>query len=200
MENIVRAMACARCPLQGMPGLRELDETQIAYMQDFKDGEIQLEKGQILVEQSEALEHLYTLMEGVLAASDPSPLYKTKNQLFEKDLQFFEMGREPLSRSHIIPMSPPRPPLPSKRLVIRSRKAFAHKERRPFFCFACLSGARSGTIGEAAVARSTISVALGSGLDFDAVSYGSYLRAARRREIRPRRFDWVRTSTSSFGS
>ena len=40
MENIVRAMACARCPLQGMPGLRELDETQIAYMQDFKDGEI----------------------------------------------------------------------------------------------------------------------------------------------------------------
>ena len=66
MENIVRAMACARCPLQGVPGLRELDETQIAYMQDFKDGEIQLEKGQILVEQSETLEHLFTLMEGVL--------------------------------------------------------------------------------------------------------------------------------------
>lgn len=36
MENIVRTMTCARCPLQGKPGLRELEDDQIAYMEDFK--------------------------------------------------------------------------------------------------------------------------------------------------------------------
>ena len=66
MENVVRAMACARCPLQDMPGLRRLDDQQIAYMQDFKDGEIRIERGEALIEQSQQLERLYTLTEGVL--------------------------------------------------------------------------------------------------------------------------------------
>ena len=66
MENIVRTMACARCPLQGMPGLRELDDEQIAYMEDFKTGEIEVDRGEILIEQGEKLDRLFTLTEGVL--------------------------------------------------------------------------------------------------------------------------------------
>ena len=66
MKNIVRTMTCARCPLQGMSGLRELDNEQISYMESFKEGEVELERGQMLVEQGQVLESLFTLTEGVL--------------------------------------------------------------------------------------------------------------------------------------
>jgi len=44
----------------------------------------------------------------------------------------FAASWEPVFAPVIIAMSPPRPPLPSKRLVIRSRKASARSARRPF--------------------------------------------------------------------
>ena len=67
MENIVRTMTCARCPLQGKPGLRELEDDQIAYMEDFKTGEIKLVKGEVLIEQGAKLEQLFTLTEGAIS-------------------------------------------------------------------------------------------------------------------------------------
>ena len=66
MENVVRTMTCARCPLQGKPGLRELEGDQIAYMEDFKTGEIKLVKGEVLIEQGAKFEQLFTLTEGVM--------------------------------------------------------------------------------------------------------------------------------------
>src|SRR5690349_4305140 len=52
----------------------------------------------------------------------------------ETKLQKKWSSRERRNESRILPLSPPRPPLPSKRLVIRSRRASALKsERRPFF-------------------------------------------------------------------
>src|SRR6185436_4248918 len=51
----------------------------------------------------------------------------------KRDSKKFCMVREPPSGPVILDMSPPRPPLPSKRLVIRSRKAPAQWSGGLFF-------------------------------------------------------------------
>ena len=57
---------CVKCPLQLCEGLRSLDPYQLEYMQDFKQGEIRVDRGETLIEQGVHTHRLYTLIEGVL--------------------------------------------------------------------------------------------------------------------------------------
>lgn len=52
--------------MQDCPGLRELDDRQLTYMQDFKSGEVRLDRTEVLIEQETETTHLYTVIEGVL--------------------------------------------------------------------------------------------------------------------------------------
>ncbi|MFW2348921.1 Crp/Fnr family transcriptional regulator [Qipengyuania sp.] len=69
MYEIDDPVACANCPLQACPGLRSLEERQLAYMQGFKDGEIGLERGDVLIDEGAAHDRLYTVLDGVLIRS-----------------------------------------------------------------------------------------------------------------------------------
>ncbi|HAD18647.1 MAG TPA: hypothetical protein DCF81_17520, partial [Erythrobacter sp.] len=55
--------------MQSCPGLRPLDETQLSYMQEFKAGEIRLDRGDVLIDEGASYDRLYTLLEGVLIRS-----------------------------------------------------------------------------------------------------------------------------------
>jgi len=66
MNRHAQSIPCKKCPLQGRPGLRELDECQLEYMQDFKRGEMAIARGGMVFEQGQAGPHLYTVLEGVL--------------------------------------------------------------------------------------------------------------------------------------
>ena len=69
MHEIADPIACPQCPLQACPGLRELGEQQLVYMEEFKDGEVALERGDALIEEGECHERLYTVLDGVLIRS-----------------------------------------------------------------------------------------------------------------------------------
>ncbi|WP_370031203.1 Crp/Fnr family transcriptional regulator [Qipengyuania mesophila] len=69
MHEIDDPVACIACPLQACPGLRSLEERQLAYMQTFKDGELGLERGDVLIDEGAAHERLYTVLDGVLIRS-----------------------------------------------------------------------------------------------------------------------------------
>ncbi|MFC4294216.1 Crp/Fnr family transcriptional regulator [Novosphingobium tardum] len=57
---------CAQCPLLQCRGLRPLDAPLLAFMQEFKQGEMRVDRGaQVLVQGSKS-PHLYTVLEGVL--------------------------------------------------------------------------------------------------------------------------------------
>lgn len=66
MHPVPNPIPCTKCPLQACPGLRKLDERQLAYMTEFKAGEAKLDRGEILIEQETESRHLYTVLEGVL--------------------------------------------------------------------------------------------------------------------------------------
>jgi CRP-like cAMP-binding protein len=57
---------CAQCPLRACPGLRALDADQTAYMQQFKQAELRVERGDQVLSQGQRTPHLFTLLEGVL--------------------------------------------------------------------------------------------------------------------------------------
>ncbi len=69
MHEIADPIACPQCPLQACPGLRELGEQQLVYMDEFKDGEVALDRGDVLIEEGECHERLYTVLDGVLIRS-----------------------------------------------------------------------------------------------------------------------------------
>lgn len=69
MHEVVNPAACVRCPLQSCSGLRPLDDTQLAFMQQFKDGEVGLERGDVLIDEGANHSYLYTVLEGVLIRS-----------------------------------------------------------------------------------------------------------------------------------
>ncbi len=69
MHEVTDPIPCAACPLQSCPGLRPLDETQLSYMQEFKAGEIRLDRGDVLIDEGASYDRLYTLLEGVLIRS-----------------------------------------------------------------------------------------------------------------------------------
>lgn len=69
MYEVANPVSCTACPLQNCPGLRPLDQRQLAYLQGFKDGEIGLDRGDILIEEGAEHERLYTVLDGVLIRS-----------------------------------------------------------------------------------------------------------------------------------
>lgn len=66
MHEVSDPIPCMQCPLQDCPGLRKLDDRQLSYMQDFKSGEVRLDRTEVLIEQETETKHLYTVIEGVL--------------------------------------------------------------------------------------------------------------------------------------
>ncbi len=66
MNEVVDPIPCRQCPLQHCPGLRPLEQRQLGYMQQFKTGEIRVDRGAALIRQGSRSAHLYTLLQGVL--------------------------------------------------------------------------------------------------------------------------------------
>lgn len=69
MHEVPNPIACPQCPLQACPGLRELEPHQLEFMQEFKDGEVLLERGETLIEEGADHTRLYTVLDGVLIRS-----------------------------------------------------------------------------------------------------------------------------------
>ena len=65
MHEVDSPVPCRRCPLQLCRDLRPLAPHQLAYMGDFKQGELALDEGELLVEQGKEGERLFTILEGV---------------------------------------------------------------------------------------------------------------------------------------
>ena len=57
---------CTLCPLASCRGLRPLDSTQVAYMEQFKQGELSIDRGTQVLVQGQQSAHVFTLLEGVL--------------------------------------------------------------------------------------------------------------------------------------
>ena len=69
MHEVANPVACPDCPLQACPGLRKLEPRQLAYMQEFKAGEVMLDRGDVVIEEGAEHERLYTVLDGVLIRS-----------------------------------------------------------------------------------------------------------------------------------
>ena len=57
---------CAACPLAQCEGLRPLDAGQAAYMEQFKQGELSIDRGNQVLVQGQRSAHVFTVLEGVL--------------------------------------------------------------------------------------------------------------------------------------
>lgn len=57
---------CRACPLLACDGLRPLDQTQLMYMEQFKQGELNVERGATVLVQGTFSPNVFTLMSGVL--------------------------------------------------------------------------------------------------------------------------------------
>lgn len=66
MQTIANPVPCRQCPLATCPGLRPHDADEIPVIQKFKNGEVRLERGELVVEENVTKGRLYTLLEGVL--------------------------------------------------------------------------------------------------------------------------------------
>lgn len=69
MHEIEEPIPCPACPLQSCSGLRPLEPRQLLYMQEFKKGELHLDRGDTLINEGEGHERLYTVLTGVLIRS-----------------------------------------------------------------------------------------------------------------------------------
>ena len=69
MHEVPNPIACPACPLQACPGLRKLDPGQLQFMQEFKDGEVLLDRGDTLIREGARHTRLYTVLDGVLIRS-----------------------------------------------------------------------------------------------------------------------------------
>lgn len=67
MRTIADPVPCKECPLASCPGLRPHSPAEIEQLQDFKTGEIALDRGEVLIEQgSNHQDALFTVLDGVL--------------------------------------------------------------------------------------------------------------------------------------
>ncbi|WP_324826610.1 Crp/Fnr family transcriptional regulator [Qipengyuania zhejiangensis] len=66
MHDVANPVDCKNCPLQACPGLRPLEQRQLEYIADFKDGEVRIDKGGTLIEQGAESHNLFTVLEGLM--------------------------------------------------------------------------------------------------------------------------------------
>ena len=66
MVSSASTVKCRDCPLQNCSGLRQPSETQLEYIQSYKEGELALDKGSLVIEQGKEGAHLHTVLSGVL--------------------------------------------------------------------------------------------------------------------------------------
>lgn len=66
MQAVDRPVPCRDCPLQDCPGLRPLDEAELAFMQKFKRSEVRAERGEVIVDQGTDKAPLLTVLDGLL--------------------------------------------------------------------------------------------------------------------------------------
>ena len=66
MIAVENPVPCGACPLNACPGLRQHDPAVVPWIQTFKTGEIQIDRGEILSEQGSSGRGLYTVLEGIL--------------------------------------------------------------------------------------------------------------------------------------
>lgn len=59
-----RRIPCSACPLRDCGAFRELDDRELAFVEEFKSGEFQIEAGTVLLEEDNDSPHLYTVMDG----------------------------------------------------------------------------------------------------------------------------------------
>jgi len=56
---------CTRCPLRRLPAFREFEESELAFVEDFKHGELAIGPGAPIVLEESNSPHLYTVLEGM---------------------------------------------------------------------------------------------------------------------------------------
>ena len=69
MITVANPVPCRRCPLADCPGLRPHEPEEIPYIERFKQGEIRLERGELLLEQGATRGGLFTVLGGILMRS-----------------------------------------------------------------------------------------------------------------------------------
>lgn len=66
MRSVADPVPCQRCPLSSCPGLRPHDDEELRAIQQFKTGEVRIDRGELLIEQGITRGGLYTLLEGMM--------------------------------------------------------------------------------------------------------------------------------------
>ena len=66
MITLANPVPCRECPLAACPGLRPHDPEETPHIQRFKQGEVRLDRGEILIEQDLTRGGLFTLLDGVM--------------------------------------------------------------------------------------------------------------------------------------
>ena len=66
MIEVVDPYRCVRCPLIECSGLNAPSEAQRSYLQEFKQREIRIQKGEVLLHEGTHGAHLFTLLDGAL--------------------------------------------------------------------------------------------------------------------------------------
>ncbi|WP_066766821.1 Crp/Fnr family transcriptional regulator [Croceicoccus pelagius] len=66
MNSGSQHFTCTQCPLLSCPGLREQEKDRLALIQEFKHGELGVDRGEQVLVQDTKSEHLYTVLKGVL--------------------------------------------------------------------------------------------------------------------------------------
>ena len=66
MLNVGRPFPCTACPLLSCPGLRDHSQEELSFINEFKKGEIIVDRGEIVLRQDSERKALYTVLEGIL--------------------------------------------------------------------------------------------------------------------------------------
>lgn len=66
MIPVANPVPCTRCPLAGCPGLRAHEPAEIPHIEAFKKGEVRIERGEVLIEETVTRGGLFTLLDGIM--------------------------------------------------------------------------------------------------------------------------------------
>lgn len=66
MISVANPVPCSQCPLADCSGLRPHEPSEIPHIEAFKRGEVKIERGEILIEETVTRGGLYTLLDGMM--------------------------------------------------------------------------------------------------------------------------------------